>query len=124
MSNLSLNKDMNIEVKARFIGKGHEQPLTGGAYLLRLYDKDIINDDFLGESTLDENGVAKITFTHSSFSDFANIDDKPDFYFVLLKHKEPIFKSQVMNDIDVDTIENFKMGEGEVVDLGTFLVQG
>lgn len=124
MSNLSLSNEMNLEVTARFIGKGHDQPLTGGAYLVRLYDKDIFEDDFLGESTLDENGVAKIKFTHSSFADWANLDDKPDFYFVVYKNKEEIFKSKVMEDLDIDAIENFKMGEGEVIDLGTFLIQG
>ena len=68
MSKFSLDRDMNIEVIARFIGKGHEQPVTGGEYTVRLYDEDIFGDDFLGESTLDENGYAKITFNHAAFS--------------------------------------------------------
>ncbi|HEY8687896.1 MAG TPA: hypothetical protein VIM07_01575, partial [Chitinophagaceae bacterium] len=72
--------------------------------------------------TLDENGVAKIPFTHSSFSNW-NLDNNPDFYFVLLKNNEVIFKSIVLEDLDVDTIENFKMGEGEVIDLGTYLIE-
>ena len=123
MSNLSLNKDMNLEVTARFIGKGNDQPLTGDTYLVRLYDKDVFEDDFLGESTLDENGVAKISFNHSSFSNW-NKDTKPDFYFVVFKHKKEIFKSKVLEDLDVEAIEKFKMGEGEVIDLGTYLIEG
>jgi len=122
MSDLSLNSEMNLEVTARFIGKGNDQPVTGEAYLVRLYDKDVFEDDYLGESTLDENGVAKIPFTHSSFSNW-NLDNNPDFYFVLLKNNEVIFKSIVLEDLDVDTIENFKMGEGEVIDLGTYLIE-
>ena len=122
MSDLSLNNEMNLEVTARFIGKGNDQPVTGEAYLVRLYDKDVFEDDYLGESTLDENGVAKIPFTHSSFSNW-NLDNNPDFYFVLLKNNEVIFKSIVLEDLDVDTIENFKMGEGEVIDLGTYLIE-
>jgi hypothetical protein len=124
MSNLSLSNKMDLEVTARFIGKGHDSTLTGGAYVVRLYDKDNFADDFLGESTLDENGVAKIKFTHSAFGDWANLEDKPDFYFVVYKNKEEIFKSKVMEDLDIEAIENFKMGEGEVIDLGTFLIQG
>ena len=123
MTDLSLNKDMNLEVTARFIGKGNDQPLTGDAYLVRLYDKDVFEDDFLGESTLDENGVAKISFNHSSFSNW-NKDTKPDFYFVVFKHKKEIFKSKVLEDLDVEAIEKFKMGEGEVIDLGTYLIEG
>jgi hypothetical protein len=123
MTDLSLNKDMNLEVTARFIGKGNDQPLTGDTYLVRLYDKDVFEDDFLGESTLDENGVAKISFNHSSFSNW-NKDTKPDFYFVVFKHKKEIFKSKVLEDLDVEAIEKFKMGEGEVIDLGTYLIEG
>lgn len=123
MTDLSLNKDMNLEVTARFISKGNDQPLTGDTYLVRLYDKDVFEDDFLGESTLDENGVAKISFNHSSFSNW-NKDTKPDFYFVVFKHKKEIFKSKVLEDLDVEAIEKFKMGEGEVIDLGTYLIEG
>ena len=122
MTDLSLNKDMNLEVTARFISKGNDQPVTGDAYRVRLYDKDVFEDDYLGESTLDENGVAKISFTHSSFSNW-NTDANPDFYFVVLKNNEVLFKSIVLEDLDVNAIENFKMGEGEVIDLGTYLIE-
>ena len=123
MSDLSLRSDINLEVTARFIGKGNDQPLTGNAYLVRLYDKDIFEDDFLGESTPDGNGVVKISFTHSSFSNW-NTDTNPDFYFIVLKHNDIIFKSKVLEDIDIDSLEKFKMGEGEVIDLGTYLIEG
>lgn len=121
MTDLSLNKDMNLEVTARLIGKGNDQPVTGESYLVRLYDKDVFEDDYLGESALDENGGAKISFTHSSFSNW-NTDTNPDFYFVVSKNNEVIFKSIVLKDLNVDAVENFKMGEGEVIDLGTFLI--
>ena len=70
MTDLSLNKDMNLQVTARFIGKEHDSALTN-AYTFRLYDKDIFNDDFLGETRLDKNGMAKISFTHKAFADSA-----------------------------------------------------
>ena len=123
MTDLSLNKDMNLEVTARFIGKGHDHAVTGEAYLVRLYDKDIFEDDFLGESKLDENGIAKISFNHAAFSNW-NTDTNPDFYFVILKNNKEIFKSKVLEDLDVEVIEKFKMGEGDVVDLGTYLIEG
>lgn len=122
MSDLSLNNEMNLEVTARFIAKGNDLPVTGDSYLVRLYDKDIFKDDFLGESTLDDIGFAKISFNHSSFSNW-NTDTNPDFYFVVLKNNKVIFKSKVFDDIDVEVIEKFKMGEGEVIDLGTYLIE-
>lgn len=122
MDNLSLNADMNIEATARFIAKGSDLPLTGEAYKVKLFDKDTFKDDHLGESSLDGNGMAKISFTHQSFSEKGNTDPMPDFYFVLYKNGAEVFHSQVMNNIDVDALEQFKMGEGEVIDLGTYLV--
>ena len=121
MADLSLNDEINLEVKARFIGKGHDSALTD-AYTVRLYDKDVFKDDFLGESRLDEDGVAKITFTHKSFADPLHTDDMPDFYFVLYKNKEEVFKTKILENVDIEAIQKFKMGEGEVIDLGTFLV--
>ncbi len=124
MSNLSLNPDMNLEVTARFIAKGSDAPLTGDAYKVRLFDKDIFDDDYIGESGLDENGVAKIKFNHTAFSDLGNIETTPDFYFVVVKDGVQIFESKVMEELDVTAIEQFKMGEGQLIDLGTFLVEG
>ncbi len=121
MSDFSLSSDMNLSVTARFISIGNDAAVTGESYIVRLYDKDIFEDDFLGESTLDENGKAKISFNHASFSDW-NTDAKPDFYFVVFKNKKEIFKSKVMQDLDVDAIEKFKMGEGEIIDLGTYII--
>lgn len=123
MTDFSLNKNMNLEVMARFIGKGHDSALTDN-YTVRLYDKDVFEDDFLGETRLDDNGVAKISFTHEAFNNPLNIEDKPDFYFVVYKNKEQIFKTKVLHDVNIEAIEKFKMGEGEVIDLGTFLIEG
>jgi hypothetical protein len=122
MSSIALNKEMNVEVKVRLIAKGNDEPLTGNEYSVRLYDKDIFNDDFLGESSLDNEGVAKFIFSQEDFSRPAKLDDKPDFYFVVYKNNEPIFKSKVMSNLDLSNIEEFVMTEGEVIDLGTFLI--
>lgn len=122
MSNFSLNSDMMIEVTASFIAKGSDAPLTGSDYEFRLFEKDLMEDDYLGVSPLDANGMAKVAFTHDKFKDFMNPETSPDLYFALYKGKALIFQSEVMEDVDVPSIEQFKMGEGEVVDLGTFLI--
>jgi len=122
MSSIALNKEMNIEVKVRLISKGNDEPVTGHEYSVRLYDKDLFNDDYLGESNPDEEGVAKFLFSQGDFSKPVNTDNKPDFYFVVYKNKKEIFKSKVMSNLDLSNFEEFIMKEGEVIDLGTFLI--
>lgn len=123
MSIYSLDPDMNFEVLARFIGKGHEQPVTGGAYTVRLFDADLTSDDHLGECTLDENGFAKIKFKHADFGGALQLESNPDLYLVVYKHKAEIFRTGIMKDINLESLEKFKMGEGEVIDLGTYLIE-
>ncbi len=122
MSKLSLSKEMNIEVRVLLLAKGTDAPITGKEYTVRLFDKDIFNDDFLGESSLNKNGLAKFYLTEKHFVGFAKLDDKPDFYFVVYRNEKEIFKSRVMQNLDLTNMEEFKMREGEVVDLGTFLI--
>ncbi len=122
MPKLSLNEEMNIEVRVLLIAKGTDAPVTGKEYAVRLYDKDVFNNDFLGESPLNKNGIAKFKFTEKHFKGFAKLDEKPDFYFVVYRNGKEIFKSRVMQNLDLTNIEEFKMKEGEVVDLGTFLI--
>lgn len=122
MPSIALNKEMNIEVKVRLIQKGDDEPVTGSEYSVRLYDKDIFNDDFLGESVPDEQGLAKFLFSQGDFSKPVKLDKKPDFYFVVYKNNQPVFKSKVMSNLDLSNVEEFIMKEGEVIDLGTFLI--
>ena len=122
MPSIALNKEMNIEVKVRLIQKGDDEPVTGSDYSVRLYDKDIFNDDFLGESIPNEEGLAKFLFSQGDFSKPVKLDKKPDFYFVVYKNNQPVFKSKVMSNLDLSNVEEFIMKEGEVIDLGTFLI--
>lgn len=119
---MALNKEMNLEVRVRLISKGNDEPIQGTEYAVRLYDKDLFNDDFLGESIPDDQGMAKFIFSKKDFSKPANLDNSPDFYFVVFKNKKEIFKSKVMSNFDLSDFEEFVMREGEVIDLGTFLV--
>ncbi|MEO6549512.1 MAG: hypothetical protein ABIN94_16030 [Ferruginibacter sp.] len=122
MSELSLDKEMNIEVKVTFIAKGNDTPVSGDQYLVRLYDKDVFGDDFLGESKLSAAGEGCIIFGHKAFGNALNLEKLPDFYFVLYENQVPIFQSKVMEDIDPEYVENFNPREGEIIDLGTYLI--
>jgi hypothetical protein len=118
MTDFMLNKEPDLIVTARFIEKGEDKPLTGDDYTVRLYDRDIADDDFLGESRLDGGGHIRIAFAHDSFvNDDAFKETRPDFYFIILKNG-----TKVLEELSIEDIQQFKMGEGEVVDLGSFLV--
>ncbi|MGN6343010.1 MAG: hypothetical protein ACTHMD_16795 [Flavisolibacter sp.] len=122
MSEIELNKEMNVEVNVRLIRKGDDEPLSGREFKVRLYDKDIFNDDFLGESNPDEEGLASFVFTPQDFLKPVQLDKKPDFYFVVYKNDLEIFKSKVMSNLDLSDVQEFIMKEGHVIDLGTFLI--
>lgn len=123
MSDFKLSKEPNIIVTARFIAKGEDKPLTGDSYTVRLYDRDTIDDDFLGESKLDAEGRIRISFAHDLFiSDDVFIENQPDFYFVIVRNNHLVFQTKVLEEISLEDIQQFRMGQGEVVDLGTFLV--
>ncbi|MEP7111267.1 MAG: hypothetical protein ABI760_24945, partial [Ferruginibacter sp.] len=124
MSRLSLDKEMNIMVKATFIAKGKDTPVSGEQFTLRLYDKDVFGDDYLGESKLNEAGEGLIIFGHKAFGNAFNLETLPDFYFVLYKDNVPVFQSKVMEDVDLQTLEQYQSGNGEVIDLGIYLIEG
>ena len=114
---------MNIEVKARLIARGKDEPLCGDEISVKLFDKDFFDDDFLGESKVDGEGYTRIKFNPSDLYRKEPLVDKAlDFYFVLYKDGNEILRSQVMKDTDLSYFEVLKMGEGEIIDLGTFLI--
>ena len=122
MATLPLDDEMNLLIKVRLIAKGSDSSVHGDAFSVRLYDKDLFNDDYLGESHLSEEGIAEFTISQKDFSSPFNIDTRPDFYFVVYKMGEEIFRSKVMSNLDLSNIQEFVMTEGEVIDLGTFLI--
>jgi len=122
MSKFSLDPEMMFEITARLIAKGSDAPVTGDAYCVRLYDRDIFDNDFIGESKLDQDGRARISFRHEAFGDLSNLEALPDFYFVVYKDEVPVFQSKLMKDVDLVSIERYIKGEGEVIDLGTYLI--
>ncbi|HMP93471.1 MAG TPA: hypothetical protein PKD90_11400 [Phnomibacter sp.] len=119
-----LDKDMQLVARIRLINKGADAPLTGPEYKVRLYDRDFIQDEYLGESTLDEQGHAQFEFAVADMNKGLLEDKKPDFFFVLFKNEQQIFQSKVIENLDVDDVDHYERGLGEVVELGTYLVEG
>jgi len=90
-----------IKVIARFIDKSTGKPLCGNDLIAKLYDKDIFDDDFLGETKLNEKGMAEI---FADLEDASSVDTPlegyPDLYFVLQNQASVIFKSNVFHNVD------------------------
>ncbi len=76
----------------RVSGRVREQesgrPITG----LRVcaFDQDVVQDDFLGETTTDADGRFEIHFTDAAFKDFS--ESRPDLYLCLFREgsRDPI----------------------------------
>lgn len=124
MSEFSMNAEPNMVVKARFLERGSGLALNAKEYSVRLYDKDLFEDDFLGESVPDENGTVTISFSHDAFAgDTIIAETLPDFFFVIFKNAVPVSHTKVLQDIPLENLTTFKMGKGEEVDLGTYLIE-
>lgn len=124
MPHIDLSEEMNLRVEARLIAKGSDAPLHGAGYTVRLFDRDFLDDAYLGESVPDENGKVAFHFPASAIAKTALDDALPDFFFVVYKNDEVIFRSQVMENVNLEALEQYRHGVGEIIDLGTFLVEG
>ncbi|MCO5286314.1 MAG: hypothetical protein M9898_07875 [Chitinophagaceae bacterium] len=116
-----LNKEPNLILQVRLVRKGDDRLVSGPKFKVRLYDKDVFNDDYLGESGV-KDGFAEFTLTPGDYKGPAGLDEKPDFYFVVYHDGKEVFRSRVMQDLDISDMGRFISTEGHVVDLGTFLI--
>lgn len=123
MARFALGKNINLEVTARLIARGTDRPVTGSRYQVKLFDKDFFEDDYLGQSSPDHEGRVRFLFNPGSLDKNEPLKENSlDFYFLVYKDGKEIFRSKVMEDVQIEEVEEFKMGEGEVIDIGTFLI--
>jgi Zn-finger nucleic acid-binding protein len=111
------------KVKARFIRKADRQPLSGvtGRYVVKLFDRDIIKDDMLGEPRLDANGQVQCTFDlYDAAGTDSPLERKPDIYLVVYEDNREIFRTSVFRDLDFQKRDD--TGAAVTHDLGTFEV--
>lgn len=112
-----------INVHAQFLFKHSGEVVYGNGYTVRLFDKDTISDDFLGETTPDKDGKVHFKINPSHFrTEDSLLENKPDFYLVVLKNGIEIFRTPVALNIDLKEDGNFNFSDGEWVDMGKFLI--
>lgn len=112
-----------INVYAMFLHKHSGKALYGNDYTVRLFDKDPISDDFLGETKPDAEGKTQFKVDPSLYrSEDSLFEKRPDFYLVVLKNGSEIFRTPVALNINLEEDGNFNFADGEWVDLGTYLI--
>ncbi|MCP4675624.1 MAG: hypothetical protein GY854_09000 [Deltaproteobacteria bacterium] len=101
-------------VKGRIISRESSAPLGGAE--VKVFDKDVLLDDRLGEAVTDDNGYFQVEFTSSDFKG-GSFEDRPDIY---LKVKNPLTgktsKSKVYDELsgeigDDDEVETMDLGD-------------
>lgn len=122
MEKFELQPEMNLQITARLLKKGAGSPLHGNGYLARLFDRDFLEDAYLGESVPDADGKVSFSIAASAIAKTSLDDAMPDFFFVVYNKGEIIFRSQVMENVNLQALEQYKLGVGEMIDLGTFLI--
>jgi hypothetical protein len=117
------NRAPVMHIKASFMIKGSGRLLNGTEYSARLYDKDLIKDDFIEVSSLSAEGEVAFTLHTKNIAGWDSPGEtKPDLYIVLEKYGEEIFRTPVAVNLDIDKSGDFDPDKGIHFDLGTYLV--
>jgi hypothetical protein len=113
--------DFLVKTVLRLLHAGTSVPVQGCK--VKLYDKDLFADDFLGEAQSNANGEVEIIFDPRVVSSNDSPGEiKPDIYFVVEKDGAQVFKSQLWNDVDLERLPSDLMSRHNKLDLGTFLI--
>ena len=105
-----------------FICKGRLRNKNGDplvSYKIWLYDKDFMEDDYLGSVITDKNGEFEFSFSYSAFREFG--EKIPDFLIKIFKYNNNEFKLI----IDNKRIENFEQSleKGfKIIDFGEIII--
>ena len=115
--------ELLLKVTARLLSKGTNAPFNGPEVRVKVYDKDLFDDDFMGEGTPDEHGEVEIAINlekaRSSDSPFESL---PDLYLVIFRDGQEIFRTGIMQDVDPQQQGDFNSALGLRLNLGTYLV--
>ncbi len=112
-----------IHTKIKLLEKGTSAPLSDSSLSVKLYDKDPLSDDFLGEASPDAEGNVLIKFDLDKIkSADTPFEQFPDLYFKVYKSGNQYFESPLVDDLNTGEEGDFNFTEGKVIDLGTYLI--
>ena len=105
--------DYKEVVKGRIVSREGSAPVAGAE--VKVYDKDVLLDDYLGVAVTGDDGLFQVEFTSADFKK-GSFEDRPDIY---LKVKNPATgkttKSQVWDELSGEIGDD---DDTEIMDLG------
>ena len=114
-----------FRIQLKLLRKGDSEPISGPQVVVRLYDKDMLKDDYLGSATPNEEGEVELIVKSSAFRSFDSPTEKyPDLYVRVLVNGVQMYQSPVFEDSRVPEVHgSFSVAGGLVLNLGTFLIE-
>lgn len=95
--------NLNYNISGQLVNKANV-PLSN--FRIEAWDKDLLFDDFVGESIIDSDGRFEISFTEARYKELF-FDTKPDLYFKIYHEDRMIHSTEesvLWNTHDPDTI--------------------
>ena len=101
------------------------QALKGEPWTVRVYDQDLLLDDCLGEARLDEQGRATFLLAVADIKSIDSPDERnPDLYFTLFNNGIEIFRREVLEDIDFESLHRVSGDPVQITrEFGPYLVK-
>ncbi|MBX9853379.1 MAG: hypothetical protein K2X86_16660 [Cytophagaceae bacterium] len=103
--------NFKIIIRAQVFNKETRQPWSSDGSVVKLYDQDLMEDDFLGECKIGEYGQVEISFNSSDFKSMDSPGEKyPDIYLCIYKYGKLLFKSEVRKNLNFEKEAELKEG--------------
>jgi len=81
------------------------QALSGDGWTATVTDQDALLDDHLGTAKLDSKGVATFLLNVADIKSFDSPGERtPDLYFTLFRDGVEVFRSEVIKDVDFESL--------------------
>ena len=112
-----------IRLKINLVKESTRKPIADKGYKIHFWDHDIVKDDYLGSTVPDEQGNAVLKLKRADFRSLDSpFEKKPDIYFTVEKDHSLIYKSPVLENINIDEAYDYNDFTEFCYDLGIFTV--
>ena len=100
------------------------RPLTGKAWVARVFDSDCLADDRLGQSALDDQGRAAFLIPVADIMSLDSPGERmPDLYFRLFLDGAEVFRTQVIEDVDFERLDRVSGDPSDITqEFGPYVV--
>jgi len=120
-----------VKFVARFVDAETGKPAFGRGWRAKLWDKDLVADDPLGEAVIGETGVVEIVCSSADFQSgllgrlFDRLKEKkPDVYAEVMEESgRVVYRSPVRWSVDPLRVDEVTGRASPTVDLGTYKVR-